>query len=245
MKSNWSRGLIALVIAIIGVGVYFVYRQLNAHPQLKESPYATAAGPEIPARPTTTPGKAFPTNSSHVMHIGRKDLSAEQFAAFKAKFEQRLKPVIAKWVKAYDGHIPFKAENLTADNLWGQISAGRYNMYTFMVDGVTVCVEDARGEIRFAYISAPESQKLAQLPRGEMPNPAMPVTRDDVIQMLKSDSGIAFAPADIRMTPTGYGTAINGGAIIEVGGDPNNAASWKYNLVFGPNGNLNYYQKGR
>jgi hypothetical protein len=237
MKPSISRSLIILVIAIIGGGVLFV--------RTKPSPHATASAPLANAHATNAQAKAFPTHSSGVMHMSRKDMSAEQYAAFKAKFEQALRPVIAKWVKAYDGHIPFKPENLTADRLWGQISGGSYNMYTFMVDGVTVCVEDARGKIRFSYISTPESQKLSQLPRGDLPTPEMPVTRDDVIQMLKSDSGIDFAPADIRMTPSAYGTAMNGGAIVTVGGDPNNAASWKYNLVFGPSGNLTYYLKGR
>jgi hypothetical protein len=31
---------------------------------------------------------------------------------------------------------------------------------------------------------------------------------------------------------------------VHVGGDPNNAASWKYDMVFGADGKLAYYLKG-
>jgi len=37
---------------------------------------------------------------------------------------------------------------------------------------------------------------------------------------------------------------MNGGVQVIVGGDPVNIASWKFTLVFGPDGKLNYYCRG-
>ena len=45
--------------------------------------------------------------------------------------------------------------------------------------------------------------------------------------------------------PSGYSGALNGGAIVNVGGNPDNAASWKYDMVFGADGRLVYYLRGR
>jgi len=47
------------------------------------------------------------------------------------------------------------------------------------------------------------------------------------------------------MTPTGFSSAINGGAIVEVGGNPANAASWNYTVIFDSNGTINYYIRGK
>jgi hypothetical protein len=53
-----------------------------------------------------------------------------------------------------------------------------------------------------------------------------------------------FPPAEIRIIPTAFSSSMNGGVHVNVGGDPNNAASWKYTLVFDPDGKLSYYCRG-
>jgi hypothetical protein len=52
-------------------------------------------------------------------------------------------------------------------------------------------------------------------------------------------------PNDIRLIPSGYSGALNGGAIVNVGGTPDNAASWKYDMVIAPDGKLAYYLRGK
>ena len=62
--------------------------------------------------------------------------------------------------------------------------------------------------------------------------------------MLNLDSGTNFPPAEIRVVPTAFSSAMNGGAHVNVGGDPINSASWNFTMVFGLDGNLNYYLRG-
>jgi hypothetical protein len=81
------------------------------------------------------------------------------------------------------------------------------------------------------------------LPKGTAPTAATPVAANEVAQMLKADSGKDFNESDIHITPSGYSSALNGGAYVNIGGDPDNAATWEYTLVFGPDGKLAYYLK--
>jgi hypothetical protein len=74
---------------------------------------------------------------------------------------------------------------------------------------------------------------------------SMPVTKEEILAVLLQYTGTQFKPEDIRMIPAALSGALNGGVIVEVGGDPNNALSWAYNFVFDKNGKLAYYGKGR
>ena len=120
----------------------------------------------------------------------------------------------------------------------------RNYMYTFMVDGTTVVVSDFDGKASLMYVSAPSAKKLTQLPHGEAPNPEMSVTKEEVMRLLKEDSGKDIDPIKVRMTPSGFSSALNGGAIVEVGGDPINAASWNYTIIFDSDKIIGYYMRG-
>jgi hypothetical protein len=98
--------------------------------------------------------------------------------------------------------------------------------------------------LEFAYLNSPASKKLMQLPHGERPDPKSPVAREDLAKMLKADSGTDFAPAEMRVTPTAFSSAMNGGVHVSVGGDPVNIASWRFTMVFGPDAMLTYYMRG-
>jgi hypothetical protein len=85
----------------------------------------------------------------------------------------------------------------------------------------------------------------ASVPDGsEAPRTQSPVSAQDVAQMIQTDAGQEFAARDVRITPSGFSGRLNGGAVVEVGGDPDNSVAWKYNLVFGPDGVLAYSLKG-
>lgn len=119
-----------------------------------------------------------------------------------------------------------------------------YHEYIFVVNGITLGIQDKGGVAMVDYLNVPkETGKMTMLPHGEAPISKTPVSKEDVVRMLAAESGIQLKPNDIRMIPSGYSGALNGGAVVSVGGNPDNAASWQYNLVFRSDGKLAYYLK--
>jgi hypothetical protein len=120
-----------------------------------------------------------------------------------------------------------------------------YHDYIFVVDGITLGIQDAKGVASVDYLNDPnQTGKMSKLPNGgEAPISTAPISKDDVVKMLAAEGGTQFKPNDIRLTPSGYSGSLNGGAIVNVGGNPNNAASWKYDMVFGNDGKIAYYLK--
>ena len=116
-------------------------------------------------------------------------------------------------------------------------------MYMFVFDGITLGIAEVNGSAHVSYMNTPQAKKLMALPDAP-PTTDLSATRNEITKMLTADSGIDFPPAEIRIIPTAFSSALNGGFHVNVGGDPNNVASWKYTLVFGTDGNLNYYCKG-
>ena len=246
LKTIWRGTLLAA--SLVGTAVLIV---LSRHreppppgtsPSVPEAPAASASAPEVAVRgiATNRPGRPRRTYS-----FGRGHISEAELAELKATFESKLKPEVVRWCKAYRGHIPFQPEAFTTDTFSSAIGRGPFCMYIFVLDSMTVAVEESGRGVLFSHLNTPASKKLVQLPHGTPTDPSMPVTREEIARMLKADSGIEFPPAEIRITPTAFSSAMSGGAQVTVGGDPINIASWKFNLVFGPDGNLTYYLRGR
>ena len=81
---------------------------------------------------------------------------------------------------------------------------------------------------------------------GFTPDLGFAVSRDDVMKMVQSDSGVKFSPNEIIMRPTGKSTAMNGGTFVDVlplGADPNNFMNYKISMVFDSNGVLVNYER--
>ena len=173
-------------------------------------------------------------------------MSDQDKRAFQKLFLTELKPAISNWSNAYLGHLPFNPEMLCADKLVERFgrNAAFYD-YTFVIDGITLAVGDKNGIAKVDYLNdSKQTPKLMAIPQGQQPVIDYPVSRPEVIQMVNKDSGMNFSDADMRMIQSGVSSAMNGGVHVEVGGDPENCASWNYTLVFGSDGNLVYYCKG-
>ena len=176
------------------------------------------------------------------------EFSEDEKTQFRANFASRYKPAIAKWATAFQGHLPFRPEAVTPEHLFERIGRdSSYNEYIFVVDGITLGVADAKGSAQVDYLNDPkQTQKLAMLPDGtEAPTLKNPVTRHQLVQMLEADSGIRFSAHEIRMTPSGLSGSLNGGVLVAVGGDPENLATWNFDLVFGPDSSLAFYLRGK
>jgi len=93
-------------------------------------------------------------------------------------------------------------------------------------------------------LNALETKKMMGLPNGERPIMQIPIDRLELLAMVQSDLGQPISPTELRVTSSSVATALNGGAIVEVGGDPNNSVTWKANLVFNSSGQITYYLRG-
>jgi len=232
MKKIWK---VCFIIVCVEVGVIFLFVAILSLIQ------STHPVPKV----TTVNGRRvveYPTNNVDPLgRIRKTDFAQDQQALLTTNFEQRLKPAVVKWCKAYEGHLPFKPEDVTVDNFLVQTGNDHFHMYTFMVNGTTVVVKDTDGMASMMYVSAPEAKKLVQLPKGVEPSLEIPVSKEEIIKMVQADTGKNIDPIKVRMTPTGLSSAINGGVMVMVGGDPINGASWDYTLIFGADGTLIYY----
>ncbi len=237
MKTIWRKSRLIIVIAVGGVFLLIFWRLKPGR-----QPLATASSVQELSLRSKTNREA--QTKEDLFRATRKDLSEDEQTALKETFENRLKPALHEWCKAYAGHVPFQPEALTVDNLIEEIGRGKFRMYMFVLDGTTFGIADVDGSAHVSYLNTPDAKKLMALPDGMPPNTDLSVTRSEITKMLKVDSGVNFPPAEIRIIPTAFSSAMNGGVHVNVGGDPNNVASWKFTLVFGSDGILKYYCKG-
>jgi len=165
--------------------------------------------------------------------------------AFQDNFEKKYKPAIQRWAATYQGHVPFDPRAVSAQHCISRVGVNSdYYSYMFLIDGVTLGVEDRNGSVRLDYVGTTGTKKMMMMPTGAQPVLEPPVAKQDIISMVRADLGPIGANDEIRIIPSGLSSALNGGAIVCVGGDPNNFASWKINIVFKPDGQLAYYLLG-
>ncbi|HET7623908.1 MAG TPA: hypothetical protein VFM25_01495 [Verrucomicrobiae bacterium] len=175
------------------------------------------------------------------------NFTPEEKAEFLSNFERKYRPAIQKWCTAYEGHVPFSPDEITPKEFAERVGIdSSYGEYIFVVNGITLGVQDKKGVARVDYLNAPkQTRKMAMVPNGDdVPITTSPVQREEVMKMIQADGGGQFDPSEIRLIPTGLSGALNGGVIVSVGGDPNNSASWKFDMVFGPDDKLAYYLRG-
>jgi hypothetical protein len=222
-----------------------------------DGPEANRATPSLPGTDTPPvvpvapdPQASLMAQASNFMawRKNSKTFSPEEKAALEKMFDEKLKPAVEKWCGAYAGHVPFKSEDLTMANFVERIGNERFMTYTFVLNGITIGVEDSnkpRTVLRYV-ASRPEMQALNQLPSGgAMPSLNMPITQEEIIRMVKADTGAEFEPSEIEMRPTAAASALDGGAFVHIGhvnGDSNNGL-YKLDFVFGPDGKIVNYER--
>jgi len=235
---------------LLGMALLAVFiAVLLLRPRPVSKPAATP-GPKPVAMTPAPATNAVRTNKTGFYPLNKlktrySDFSDAERAEFQSNFVARYKPALDKWANAFSGRVPFSPDEITPDKFAERIGpTARYHEYIFVVDGITIGVADKVGTAaRVDYLNAPtQTRQLATIPTsGQPPIATVPITRDEIIQMLYADGGVQFKPSDIRITPTGISGSLNGGAYIGVGGNPDNEASWDYDIVLGSDGKLAFY----
>jgi len=241
------RKRLAIVIVLALFASFLLIRSRNNH---SITPKA-----ETPSDPALTEVSAFngqktePTNARPSIQLKHpaSQFNNKQKSEFTENFEKKYWPAIIKWSNAYAGHVPLTPQDVTADKLAETVgNSATYHEYVFVVNGITLGVRDANGTVSVDYFNVPEqTRKMTLVPDGsEAPRLTTPVSKEDILRMVHDDVGTEFSQKDVRVRPTGISGSLNGGATVEVGGDPNNFASWRLSLIFATDGTLAYYLKG-
>lgn len=257
MKMRWDRALLlTCLLFAAGAALLLSWRTLPSRaprsvPSAESAPVAASeaasAAPEVmpplaePAKPAST---VIQEKGRPHIKLRASELTAEETAEFEKKFAEKIKPAVERWCKIYAGHVPFELKDVTADKLrerFGKDSS--FYDYGFVINGTTLSVVDDHGAVHVSYLMSPAAALLFQIPR----NPGRPkpvsVTKEEILRLLKADSGEDFPANQIAMRPTAYAGAMNGGVSVDVGEGVNAdyAPLFRYSMVFGPDGNLACY----
>lgn len=242
MKKFLGLALALLVIAL--VFCLMIKRPSQGLPKVAvQSPLATTNLQEQSAR--TANGLQHLAFSK--MTSKWDDFTDFEKGEFATNFVTRYKPALVKWCDAFSGRVPISPDSVTTNNFVTRVGTRPvYREYIFVVDGITLGIQDSKGVARVDYLNAPkDTSKMTELPNGGGPPiSTTPISKNEVVKILAAESGSQFTPNEVRLIPSGYSGALNGGAIVNVGGDPDNAASWKFDMVFNTDGKLAYYLKG-
>lgn len=146
------------------------------------------------------------------------DVTESEKAELADVFNQKLKPAVARWCKAYEGHLPFAPEDVTLDKFHSTLAGF---LYTFMIGDTTLTIASHKGsnDNRVFYVMTRDAARaLNSIPSaGTVPVLSLPVNREEVLQMVKTDTGVDYQPNQVVIKPTGVACALNGGAFVEVG----------------------------
>ena len=239
---------ITVLVVLACATLLFLLRKDTAQKQ-RPSPPAGPVKEDVENPITSSPTNSSATRRNLINAIRADDLTAEQKTELAKKFESTYKPVVQKWFSAYEDRIPFRIEDLTLDKLSERIGKDEsFYLYTFVVDGTTFTIQDSKGTPKVSYLMTRKgAQDLNQLPKqGFEPDLTLPVTKEDVIRMVKADCGVEFKASEVEIKPTAAACALNGGAFVDIlpaGADPNNGLASKIDLVFDHNGKLINYER--
>jgi len=149
-------------------------------------------------------------SSNAAFHVKVKTRYSEftdaEKAEFQTNFEKRYKPALSNWCNAYGNHVPFSQSSVIPDKLAERIGMNAaYHEYVFVVDGITLGIQDTKGIARVDYLNDPtQTKKMAMQPDGTAPLIVSPVPRGDVMTMLAVDSGNQFPSDQVRLVPSGF-----------------------------------------
>jgi len=173
-------------------------------------------------------------------------MTQQERAEFEKEFNEKVKPAVKQWCNVYAGHVPFRFEDVTIEKFSETtFPGGDYHAYDFMLDGVDLGIANDHGKVFVDYLMASPAKQLFQLPENPPPPKEPSVSKEEILRLLKADSGKEFPPDQIAIRPTGISTSMNGGVSVDVGERVNASMTPlpKYTMVFGPDGNLVCYGK--
>jgi hypothetical protein len=189
-----------------------------------------------------------PTNSWLHNSLRLSDMTNEQKANLARLFTEKFRPALEHWSAAYSNHIPFNVADVTLDKFHSTLGS---HMFTFMIGSTTLTFVESRessAPAKVGYLMVRQAAvDMNSLPKsGFTPELTLPVTADEIIRMVKADSGGEFKPSEVIIRPTGKASALNGGAFVDLlptGADPNNALNYKISMVFDAGGKLVNYER--
>jgi len=232
---------VTVCIVAIGIGCYMKWHLRSRADAKVSSDRASPAQPVatssiVPPRVNPPPGKRA------------TDLTQTEREALAKKFDEKFRPAFFRWCSAYEDRIPFKREEFTLDKFHSMLGT---HMYTFMIGDATVTLQDpgdSNKDAKVGYLMVRKAAvQMNQLPApGFSPKLDLPISCEEVIRMVKADSGVEFKPNEVLMKPTAKACALNGGAFVDVlpaGADPNNALSFPISMVFDADGKLVNYER--
>ena len=237
------------VLVLISVAIIAILLSLSKKPAKKE---ASLQKETIKAE-THAPDGMFETNKSVTTNSSRSfqsftkkaaDMTAEEKEKLARAFNEKYKPTVRKWFEAYAERVPFNFDDFTLDKFHSRL--GDY-MYTFMIGDTTFTIQDSpKLGLKVSYLMTRRgAQDLNSVPSNDfVPDLTVPVVREEIIRMVRADSGVEFKANEVIIKPTAAACALNGGAFVSIlpsGADPDNALNNKISLVFGPNGKLVSY----
>jgi hypothetical protein len=179
--------------------------------------------------------------------FGRRlaDLTPDERAQLAKLFHDLFRPAAERWSAAYEGRIPFALDEFTLDKFHGRLGS---HMYTFMIGDTTFTMLQAQESARVSYLmTSKAAAEMNSLPgQGFVPNLKPPVSREEVIRMVKADSGVEYKPNEVLIRPTAAACALNGGAFVRIlptGADPEDGLSSVIDLVFDAEGRVVNYER--
>lgn len=260
MKMTRGRGTLAVGLLLALALLIWMYRNRVPPQTAKPAPIASAPASTLPrpppadkvASPPTTP--LSPTTSASVQerlrHVKEhvSQMTQAEREAFDKKFLEKIKPAVDQWCKIYEGHLPFRPEEVTADTLRERAFPDRaFQGYSFVINGTTLGVCDDHGTLHVDYLMSAAANELFRIPTNPPPPAAMSVTREEILRLIKADSGgKEFPPDQIAIRPTSASGGMNGGVSVDVGEGVNAAYMPlpKFAYVFDPEGKLACYLRG-
>jgi hypothetical protein len=249
MKTLWRRNLLIVCLALLTAAIFFaVVRQKSSVSPAPENPFTV--DPLLSKITNTEEVAAIKAQMNERltnhwrMRKRAEDMTEAEKAQFEKDFPGKIKPAITRWCGAYAGHLSFRPEDVTKDTLREIVHLrSDAQAYDFVFNGVDVGVVDDAGTVYVDSLSTRAASDLLRIPKNPPPPLESSVSRDEILRVLKADSGRDFPPDQIAIRPTGRGSAMNGGAYVYVGEGVNEAMAplAKYAMVFGPDGNLVSY----
>lgn len=151
MKTVWGRGL--FVIVLLSVVCFVLLHNSGPSSEIKKQALAPPVTSAPDASQTPQPNLLAQARN---FGVRKAILTPEERGDLGKKFTAKIKPTLEKWCRAYDGHVPFRPEDFTLDKFKEHIGRdASFTIYTFMLDGTTLCVQDSYGRVVVNYFNAP------------------------------------------------------------------------------------------